>query len=65
VDDSDDPHDPHIVLELTPDEATIVAAALRQFEPYWPTDLSDLTRVELLAGIRAAIDGIREQLPGG
>jgi hypothetical protein len=56
---------PHVVLELTPDEAAIVAAALRQFEPYWPTDTSDLSRAELLAGIRDAIDGVRRRLAVG
>jgi hypothetical protein len=44
-----------IALELTPSEARLVVAALRQFEPFWPSDLDDLSRAELLAGIR---DGV-------
>ena len=43
-------------LELAPDEAKLIIAALRQFEPYWPSDMDELTRADLLAGIRVAID---------
>ena len=55
----------NVVLELTPDEAAIVATALRQFEPYWPTDTTDLSRSGLLAGIRSAIDDITGRLAIG
>jgi hypothetical protein len=60
-----DSHASHVVLELTPDEAAIVTAALRQFEPYWPSDAPDLSRAELLAGIRRAIDDVRQRLSVG
>jgi hypothetical protein len=58
----DDSNTAHVVLELTSDEAAIVAAALRQFEPYWPAEATDLSRAELLSGIRDAIDGVRRRL---
>jgi len=55
-----------VSVELTPDEVRLVIAALRQFEPYWPSDMDELSRVELLAGIRAAIDHVNASLrPGG
>jgi hypothetical protein len=52
----------NVVLELTPDEAAIVAAALRQFEPYWPFDATEQGRNVLLAEIRRAIDGVTRRL---
>ena len=52
----------NVVLELAPQEAAIVAAALRQFEPYWPSDTTDLSRDELLASIRTAIDDVIRRL---
>jgi hypothetical protein len=55
----------NVVLELAPPEAAIVAAALRQFEPYWPSDVSDLSRDELLASIRTAIDDVIRRLAVG
>ena len=58
----DEPQTQNVVLDLTPDEAAIVAAALRQFEPYWPGDTSDLSRAELLSGIREAIEDVRNRL---
>jgi hypothetical protein len=58
----DEPNTQNIVLELAPQEAAIVAAALRQFEPYWPADASNLSRAELLAGIRSAIDDVSRRL---
>jgi hypothetical protein len=60
----DEPTTRNIVLELSPDEAAMVAAALRQFEPYWPADASDLSRAELLAGIRDAIADVSRRLVG-
>ena len=45
----------HIAVELTPDEARLILASLRQFEPFWPSDLDDMSRAELLDGIRQAI----------
>lgn len=44
-----------VTVELAPDEAKLIIAALRQFEPYWPADMDELTRADLLAGIRVAI----------
>lgn len=49
-------------VELTDDEAKLVIAALRQFEPYWPSDMDDLSRVDLLAGIRQAIAHVTTSL---
>jgi len=51
-----------VSVDLTPDEARLVIAALRQFEPFWPSDMDELTRAELLAGIRAAIDHVTASL---
>lgn len=51
-----------VSIALTPDEAKLVIAALRQFEPYWPADMNDLTRTELLAGVRLAIDRVATSL---
>jgi len=51
-----------VVLELSPDEAKLVIAALRQFEPYWPADMDELTRADLLAGMRQAIDHVTASL---
>jgi hypothetical protein len=45
-------------VELTPAEARLVISALQRFEPYWPADLDDLSRSELLTGIREAIDHV-------
>jgi hypothetical protein len=47
-----------VSVALTTAEARIVVAALRQFEPYWPTDLDEMGRADLLAEIREAIDHI-------
>jgi hypothetical protein len=51
-----------VSVELTPDEAKLVIAALRQFEPYWPADMDELSRADLLAGIRVAIDHVATSL---
>jgi hypothetical protein len=51
-----------VVLELTTHEAMIVVAALRQFEPYWPSDSPEPSRVALLADIRGAIDHLVQTL---
>jgi hypothetical protein len=56
-----DPSDP-IVVALTAEEAMLVLAALRQFEPYWPADLDDLGRGELLAQVRLAIQHVRSTI---
>jgi hypothetical protein len=50
--------DERIALRLTPGEARLVVAALRQFEPFWPAELDDLSRAELLAGIRDGVDHV-------
>jgi hypothetical protein len=47
---------------LTSDEAKLVIAALRQFEPYWPGDMDELARSDLLAGMRQAIDHVTASL---
>jgi hypothetical protein len=39
-------------------EAKLIITALQQFEPYWPSDMDDLNRADLLAGIRVAIDHV-------
>ncbi|MCW2757814.1 MAG: hypothetical protein JWO46_1560 [Nocardioidaceae bacterium] len=51
-----------IAVELTTAEARLVVAALRRYEPYWPADTDDLSRAELLAEIRGAIDRIGSSL---
>lgn len=51
-----------VSIELTPDEAKLLIAALRQFEPYWPADMDELSRADLLAGIRVAIDHVTTSL---
>jgi hypothetical protein len=51
------------VMELTTAEAKLVVAALRQFEPFWPAGADDLTRAQLLAEIRGAIDHLASSLP--
>jgi hypothetical protein len=53
-----DPGD-RITIALSDEEAMLVLAALRQFEPYWPGDLDDLARDELLARVRASLEHIR------
>ena len=52
----------HVSIDLTTDEARLVVAALRQFEPYWPSDMNDLDRIELLAAIRTSISTVSERL---
>ena len=47
-----------LTVEVTPDEAKLIVAALRQFEPYWPSDLEATSRAELLAGIRHGIEHV-------
>jgi hypothetical protein len=49
-------------VELTTSEAKLVVAALRQFEPYWPSDLDDLSRAQLLAEMRGSVDRLVEAL---
>ena len=51
-----------VSIELTADEARIVIAALQQFEPFWPSEMDDLSRADLLAGIRVAIDRVTSSL---
>jgi hypothetical protein len=53
-----DPGD-RIAIGLSDEEAMLVLAALKQFEPYWPGDLDDLGREELLAQVRVAIEHIQ------
>ena len=51
-----------VTVALTPDEARLVVAALRQYEPYWPSGTDEATRRKLLADIRGAIDRIAAAL---
>ena len=51
-----------VQVELSGQEARLVIAALRQFEPYWPADEDALGRAELLAGVREAIDHVTASL---
>ena len=51
-----------VTVDLTPDEARLVIGALRQFQPSWPSDMDALTRSELLAGVREAIDHVTASL---
>jgi len=51
-----------IAVELTPDEARLIVAALQQFEPFWPADMDDMSRAELLTGIRQGIEHVVEAL---
>jgi predicted DNA-binding transcriptional regulator YafY len=51
-----------IAVEFTPDEARLIVAALRQFEPFWPSDMDDMSRAELLAGIHQGIEHVVEAL---
>ncbi len=53
-----------VTIELTPAETKLVIAALQRFEPFWPADLDDLGRAELLAGVREAIDRVTGSLEG-
>jgi hypothetical protein len=52
-----DPTD-RIALEFTIAEAKLIVAARRQFEPFWPSDMDDMGRAELLAGIRQGIEHV-------
>jgi hypothetical protein len=47
-----------VSVELTMDEARLVVAALRQLEPYWPDHTDEMSRAEMLADIRRAIDHV-------
>ena len=44
-----------IAVEFSTTEAKLIVAALRQFEPFWPSDMDDMSRAELLAGIHQGI----------
>jgi hypothetical protein len=47
-----------IAVEFSTAEAKLIVAALRQFEPFWPSDMDDLSRAELLAGIHQGIQRV-------
>jgi hypothetical protein len=47
-----------IAVEFSTTEAKLIVAALRQFEPFWPADMDDLSRAELLAGIHQGIEHV-------
>jgi hypothetical protein len=58
-------HPAKITIELTQSEAAIVAAALRQYEPYWaPDDVRAAEKLsELARDIRDLLDRLREIEP--
>jgi hypothetical protein len=58
---TESPHG-HIAVEFTTAEAKLVVAALRQFEPFWPHDMDDMTRAELLVGIGQGIEHLASEL---
>ena len=58
---TDGPSD-RIAVEFTIAEAKLIVAALRQFEPFWPSDMDDMSRAELLAGIRQGIEHVASVL---
>ena len=39
-------------------QAKLIVAALRRFEPFWPSDMDDMSRAELLAGIRQGVEHV-------
>ena len=47
-----------MAVEFSTAEAKLIVAALRQFEPFWPSDMDDMSRAELLAGIRHGIEHV-------
>jgi hypothetical protein len=47
-----------IAVEFSTTEAKLIVAALRQFEPFWPSDMDDMSRAELLAGIQQGIEHV-------
>jgi hypothetical protein len=47
--------DAHLLIDLTPEEAMTVLAALRQYEPYWPSGESACDVAERLANLRESI----------
>jgi hypothetical protein len=51
-----------IAVELTPSEAKLIIAALRRFQPYWPSDMDEMSRTELLAEIRQGVEHVLEVL---
>jgi hypothetical protein len=51
-----------LTVELTIEEAKLIVAALRQFSPSWPHDMDDMSRAELLDGIRRGIEHVVSQL---
>jgi hypothetical protein len=54
-----------IALEFTTAEAKLIVAALRRFEPFWPSDMDDMSRAELLAGIREGVERVVSALDQG
>ena len=44
-----------MTVELTMAEAKLIVAALRQFEPYWPSDMDDISRADLLEELRGKV----------
>jgi hypothetical protein len=51
-----------IAVEFTTAEAKLIVAALRQFEPFWPSDMDNMSRADLLAGIRQGIEHVASVL---
>jgi hypothetical protein len=51
-----------IAVEFSTAEAKLIIAALRQFEPFWPSDMDDMSRAELLADIHRGVQRVIEAL---
>lgn len=47
-----------VAVEFTTAEAKLIVAALRRFEPFWPSEMDDMSRTELLAGIRDGVERV-------
>jgi hypothetical protein len=53
-----EPTPDRITVEFSTTEAKLIVAALRQFEPFWPSGMDDMSRAELLAGIQQGIERV-------
>jgi hypothetical protein len=53
-----EPTPDRIAVEFSTTEAKLIVAALRQFEPFWPSGMDDMSRAELLASIRQGIEHV-------
>jgi hypothetical protein len=51
-----------VTITLSADEARIVVAALRQFEPYWPADIDERDLADLLHVVQRAVGRVTADL---